>query len=143
TARLQPIRLKVRGPKSKGNWASVLEVCEEAFVLHPWDVTTARDAAEAAEQLELPALAQWLLESVQAQANDAEFFRHMAHVYELNQAWPKAIAAWERVKKIDPSDEMAGRMVNQLTASASIQRSGLSSAIEKHETPQAEAPGES
>ncbi|MBV8232841.1 MAG: hypothetical protein JO329_22900, partial [Planctomycetaceae bacterium] len=65
-ARLQPIRLKMRGPKSKQNWSQVLEICEEAFVLHPWDVTTAREAADAAEHLGHDLLAQWLLESVAA-----------------------------------------------------------------------------
>ncbi len=123
--------MKLRGAKSKQNWANVLEICEEAFILHPWDITTARDAAEAAEQLGHSMLAQWLLESVHAQASDAEFFRHLAHVYELNQEWQKAIQSWERVKKIDPSDELASRMINQLSASSTIQRAGLGDAIDK------------
>ena len=130
-ARLQPLRMKLRGAKSKQNWANVLEICEEAFVLHPWDITTARDAAEAAEQLGHSMLAQWLLESVHAQASDAEFFRHLAHVYELNQEWQKAIQSWERVKKIDPTDELASRMINPLSASSTIQRAGLGDAIDK------------
>jgi tetratricopeptide (TPR) repeat protein len=130
-ARLQTIRLRAKGSKSKGNWKGVLETCEEAFVIHPWDVTTSRDAAEACEHLEYLPVAQWLLESVQAQATEAEFFRHLAHVEELNSAWQKAIQAWERVKKIDPNDETAGRKINALSANATIQRAGLGDAIDK------------
>ena len=130
-ARLQTIRLRVKGSKSKSNWKGVLETCEEAFVIHPWDISASRDAAEACEHLEILPVAQWLLESVQAQATEADFFRHLAHVEELNTAWHKAIQAWERVKKIDPTDEMASRKINALSADATIQRAGLNDAIDK------------
>src|SRR4051794_33640195 len=130
-ARLQTIRLRSKGSKAKGNWKGVLETCEEAFVIHPWDVTTARDAAEACEQLEYFPVAQWLLESVQGQATEADFFRQLAHVEELNSAWQKAIQAWERVKKLDPNDDTASRKINALSADATIERSGLGDAIDK------------
>jgi tetratricopeptide (TPR) repeat protein len=126
-----PIRLKVKAPKAQGKWTQVLEMCEEVFVLNPWDVGASRDAAEACEHLEFHPVAQWLLESVQAQATEAEFFRHLAHVEELNAAWPKAIQAWEKVKKIDPTDEVASRKINALSANATMQRAGLSDAIDK------------
>jgi tetratricopeptide (TPR) repeat protein len=133
--KVQPIRLKARSSKSKGQWANVLEICEEAFVHNPWDVATATDAAEAAENLGYKELAQWYLESVQAQAgNDAGFYRTMAHVYQLNENWQKAIACWERVKKIAPNDEDARRQINALSASATISRARLGEAIDKHAT---------
>ncbi|MFO0908694.1 MAG: hypothetical protein U0794_10095 [Isosphaeraceae bacterium] len=130
-ARTQPIKLKARAAKAKSNWAHVLEVCEEVFVHNPWDVSAARDAAEAAEQLALNDLAMWFIDSVLGVATDADFFRHAAHIFELNAAWPKAIAAWERVKKIHPYDEDANRQINALSASATIQRSGLGEALHK------------
>ncbi len=129
--KLQGSRLKIKALKTRKDWKSVLECCEEAFVIHPWDITTAREAAEACEQLEFHAVAQWLLESVQTQATEADFFRHLAHVQELNAAWHKAISAWERVKKIEPNDEVAGRKINALSANATIQRAGLTDAIDK------------
>src|SRR4051812_15781090 len=128
---VQKIRLGAKMSKSKGNWKAVLETCEEAFVVNPWDVGTARDAAEACEHLEYLLVAQWLLESVQAQATEADFFRQLAHVEELNAAWQKAIQAWERVKKLDPNDETASRKINALSANATIQRAGLGDAIDK------------
>ncbi len=89
-ARTQPIRMRARSATGKGNFAQALDVCEEAFIHNPWCVGTARDASDAAEGLGHKLLAQWLLESVQAVATDAEFFRHMAHVYETNMVWPKS-----------------------------------------------------
>jgi tetratricopeptide (TPR) repeat protein len=132
-AKSQPIKMRIRAAKAKGNWAHVLEVCEEAFVQNPWDVHVAWEAAEAAEHLELLDLAQWLMESVQAQAgNDANFFRYMAHIFQLQENWQKAIACWERVRKLAPTDENANRQINALSASASITRAGLGEAIERH-----------
>src|SRR5579864_5299974 len=131
-ARNHPIRLRAKTAKAKGQWTHVLEVCEEAFVHNPWDVVAAEDAADAAEQLGLRELAEWLLESVGAQAGqDASFFRHLAHVHGLNEHWQKAIQCWEHVKKLAPSDEEAGRQINALSANATIARSGLTEAIQK------------
>jgi tetratricopeptide (TPR) repeat protein len=141
-ARLQTIRLRSRTAKAKGQWAHVFEVCEEAFVHNPWDVSASVDMAEAAEKLGLNELARWALESVYHQAgNDAEFFRHQAHVYELNNDWQKAISCWERVRELAPTDENAKRQINYLSANATIARSGLNEAI--HKTPSGTAGPES
>jgi tetratricopeptide (TPR) repeat protein len=135
-----PIRLKSKASKAKGNWKHVIEVCEEVFVFNPWDIGAAREAAEACEHLEFHAVGQWLLESVQAQATEAEFFRHLARVEEQCAAFPKAIQAWERVRKLDPNDETASRKINALSANATIQRAGLTDAIDKRNEQATAAP---
>lgn len=132
--RTQPIRMRARSAKSKGHWAQAIEICEEAFVHNPWDVHAAWDAAEASVQLELKELAQWFIDSVASVANEVDFFKYAATVYELNGSWPKAIASWERVKQINPDDEEASRQMNSISASATIQRSGLGEAL--HRTPE-------
>jgi tetratricopeptide (TPR) repeat protein len=133
-AKTQPIKRKARSAKSKGHNAEALEICEEAFVHNPWDVGAARTAAEAAVQMGLTQLAAWYIESVQAQAqNDADFLRHAAEVFKANSEFTKAIQCWEKVKKINPNDEDARHEINALSASATIQRSGLGEAIHKHE----------
>ncbi len=130
-ARVQPVRLRARAAKAKGQWAHVLDLCEEAYVYNPWDISTTRDASEAATQLGFHPLAQWLLESVMGQANDADYFRSLAQVYQQNENWQKAIQCWERVKQLDPTDETAKRQMNALSASATIARSGLTEALGK------------
>ncbi len=139
-AKTGPIRLRGKAPRAQGKWKQVLEVCEEVFVHNPWDVAASREAAEAAEHLEYLPLAQWLLESVQTQATEAEFFRHLARIEEANNAWQKAIQAWERVKKLDPTDETASRKINSLSANATIQRAGLTDAIDKRNEQAAAGP---
>jgi tetratricopeptide (TPR) repeat protein len=130
-ARNQPIRMRARSAKGKGQYAHALEVCEEAFAHNPWDVGAAREAAEAAEQLGLKELAQWLLESVQAVCKDADFFRYMAHIHVLNSAFHKAMAAWEQVLKLNPNDTDARKEINAIAASATIYRSGLGDSLNR------------
>jgi len=130
-ARNQPIRMRARSARSKGNFSVALEACEDAFTNNPWDLATAREASEAAEQAGYLKLAEWYIESVQAQAKDAEFFRYAAHVFEKNEHWQKAISCWEQVKKLDPNDENANRQINALSASATIKRAGLDQVLDK------------
>ena len=81
-----------------------MDVCEDAFTHNPWDIDGGERASESAEPSGLLTLAEWYIESVQAQAKDADFFRHAARIHERNEHWHKAIAGWEQVKKLDPND---------------------------------------
>ena len=131
--RTQPIKLRAKLARNGSQWSHVIEVCEEAFVHNPWDVGAAREAADAAEQLDFKELAQWFVESVQNVATDADFFWFAAHIHEINNAWPKAIAALERVMKINPNDQDVRKKINALAASSTIQRSGLGDSLQKRE----------
>ena len=134
-ARVQGIRLKYRGNKGKGRWAELLEGCEEAFMLNPWDVGASRDAAEAAEGIGSHQMALWLMKSVEAHAgDDVEFLKHMAHVYKLNEDFATAIRYLERVRKLAPNDEGVSREINGLAANATIARSGIGNALKQRDT---------
>jgi tetratricopeptide (TPR) repeat protein len=130
--RVQPLKIKIKTAKAKKDWKHVIDLCEDVFVHNPWDVGASSDLAEAAEHLELKTLARWSMESVQPQAGkDVEFWRQMAHVYEINEDWQKAIHCWEKVKELAPNDENARRKMNALSANATIQRSGLNEALSR------------
>ncbi len=125
-------RISVGLAKSRSKWADVLEHCEDVFNHSPWDVGTSRDAAEAAEQLGLLHLAKWYLESVVPQAGeDVAFLKHIGHIYERHEDWERAIACWEKVRRLAPGDEEAMRKSKDLSASETITRSGLDSAIHR------------
>ncbi len=130
--RNQPILMRARAARSKGNFHHALEVCEEAFVNNPWDVGAARVAAEAAEQLGLHLVAQWYVESVQTVTKDGDFLKFAARIHELNESWQKAIACWELVKKYHPNDQDANRQINALSASSTIKRAGLEDSLDRH-----------
>ncbi len=130
----QTILMSAKSAKSKGKHHDALEHCEDAFANNPWDVNAARLAAEAAEELDLGALSQWLIDSVQEialKSKDADFFRFAAGVYEANESWAKAIACWEQVKKFNPNDQDINRKINALSAASTIKRAGLDDALEE------------
>lgn len=124
-AKNQPILMRAKSARSKGNHAAAIELCEDAFVNNPWDVGAARVAAEAAEQAGMLLLAQWFVETVQAVTKDVEFFKFAAHIHEVNESWQKAINCWEQVKKLHPNDQDANRQINALSAAGTIKRAGL------------------
>lgn len=127
--RVKAMRMTLRGAKSKGKWAEVMEGCEDALAHNPWDVGVSRDAAEAAEGLGFPLMAKWLMDSVAPQAGeDPDYFRHLGHVFEINHDFQRAIQCWEKVRKLAPSDENASRQINALSANATIARSGMGQA---------------
>jgi tetratricopeptide (TPR) repeat protein len=130
-ARNQPILMRAKSARSKGNHTLAIELCEDAFVNNPWDVGAARIAAEAAEAAGFLVLAQWFVETVQNNTKDVDFIKFAAHVHEVNESWQKAIACWEYVKKLSPNDQDASRQINALSAAGTIKRAGLEDTLEK------------
>ena len=129
-ARVSTVRLKYSNSKRKGRWPEVLEGCEDALALNPWDLSATRDEAEAAENLGQPEMVLWLLKSVEAQGGeDLEFMKHLALGYELNHDFQRAIQIWEKVRKLAPNDDEASRKINGLAANATIARSGMGTAL--------------
>ncbi len=142
-AKNQPIRLRAKAAMASKNYSQALLICEEAFVHNPWDVAASQIAAEAAVNLSIPAVAMWFIESVFAQAGDDDgFLRQAAGVYELNEAWAKAINCWERIKKNKPHDEDARSKINALSANATITKSGLKQSIARSDAPVEQGPSQ-
>ena len=132
---LQPLRMKIGVAKSRSKWADMLDLCEEVFASSPWDTTAAMDASEAAENLGLKKLAQYMVESVFEQGQkDVKFLRCAARIEEFADDYAKAIRCWERLKVILPNDEEARKKMNDLTARATIQKSGLAESLNKRAT---------
>jgi len=129
---LQPLRMRIGAAKSRSKWADMLDLCEEVFNASPWDTTAAMDASEAAEHLGLKKVAQYMIESVFAQGEkDAKFLRVAARIEEFADDYPKAIRCWEKLKVLLPLDDEARKKVNDLTAKATIQKSGLAESLNK------------
>ena len=132
---LQPLRLRIGAAKSRSKWSDMLDLCEDVFASSPWDTTAAVDASEAAENLGLKKVAQYMVESVFAQGEkDAKFLRAAARIEEYAEDFGKAIRCWEMLKALIPHDEEARKKVNDLTARSAIQRSGLAESLNKRAT---------
>ena len=131
--KIQPIRVKVGMAKRSQKWGDALDLCEEIFALNPWDLVASVDAAQAAENLGLKKIAQYLIEAVIPQGEkDERFLRSAAHFEEFAEDYQKAIWCWDKLRALLPADEEARKQVNHLTAKAAIKKSGLQESIDKH-----------
>ena len=129
---LQPLRVKIGVAKSRSKWSDMLDYCEDVFASSPWDLTASMDASEAAENLGLKKVAQYMVESVFAQGEkDAKFLRVAARIEEYAEDFGKAIRCWEKLKALVPHDEEARKKMNDLTARSAIQKSGLAESLNK------------
>jgi tetratricopeptide (TPR) repeat protein len=131
--KLQGLRVKISLAKSRQKWSEALDMCEEVLAQSPWDLDASISGAEAAENLGYKPLAQYYIEAVIPQGEkDERFLRAAAHFLEFADQYAKAIACWDRLRALMPADEEARKKVNDLTAKAAIQRSGLQESIDKH-----------
>jgi tetratricopeptide (TPR) repeat protein len=129
---LQPLRIRIGSTKRSQKWSEMLDYCEDVLAQNPWDLTASIDAAEAAENLGLKKVAQYLIEAVIPQGEkDAKFLRSAAHFEEFAEDFQKAIWCWEKLKALVPTDEEARKKVNDLTARSAIKKSGLQESIDK------------
>ena len=135
-ARVQPISLQIRITKSTGSWLKALETCEDAFVLNPWDVHVAMEAAECALELGAPELAEWNLASVADEAEDkVSYLRLKARIYEALGKWAAAIRCFEIIRELVPGDQDVTSKINSLSAKSMMARSGMDSGSKQQSQP--------
>jgi hypothetical protein len=118
-----PARGRFRAARRAGDLRKVLEYGEEVLARTPDDIGTQMEMAQAAVELGLLQLGEWLLEQARAQQpENAAILRALADLAEKQGKLPQAVALWEQVRKADPSDPEARGKINQLAAADTIAR---------------------
>src|SRR5579884_4192474 len=129
-----PIRARMKTALRTRDYLKVLEYGEQILMRHPWDVGAQMDMAEAADMLGLLDLAIWTLEQAwQKQAKDAHVNRALARLYEKRGNFTQAIALWEIIRKVKPSDPEAQHKVKDLAADDTIARGQYQAVIRSNE----------
>jgi serine/threonine protein kinase len=119
----RPSWLRLQAARRRGNWLGVLAFGEDVLARDPWDVGTQLDMADAAESLGMPEVAVWLLEEArQKDVRDARVNRALARLYEKAGNLSQAIALWDLVRKVDPTDAEAHKKTQDLAARETIRR---------------------
>jgi len=118
-----PLRAKFKAAVHRGDHRKVLEYGEELLARHPDEVGTQVSMGEAAGALGLVDLGIWMLEQAREQeARDPAVNRALARLYEQQGRYSRAMALWELVRKVDPTDVEAPRKINALAAKEAIAR---------------------
>lgn len=98
---------------------------EKALNIDPTNSTALAAAAEAAEAMELPETAAFLLESaVQQKPNDVKMLKRLGALYARTGENDKAYKAYERVIKLDPADADAFKAMKDATAEGALKKGG-------------------
>ena len=106
--KLVSVRTKLKIARQRGKWQDVLYRAEQGLKINPWDAGLLYDVADAAAKLEMVDTALWNLElASEIDKENKEIFVLLGEMHIEKKNWDKASWAYERVKKIDPSDDRA------------------------------------
>jgi tetratricopeptide (TPR) repeat protein len=116
-------KAKLKGAKASGDYLRVLEYGELVLNTNPWDVGVQMDMAEAFDALGLLDLAIFSLDQARQKApKDATLNRALARLFEKRGDFQKAIALWQLVREVYPTDVEAAHKAKDLAASETIAR---------------------
>ncbi len=125
STRMMGARSKATYSKTRKKWLDLLEACEDALFLNPWDFSSLYDLAYGLLELEYFDSALWVTTTaIDANKENAEVWRLFAKALEKTNNFAKASQAWEMVHKLDPKDSEATSKAHALAASATIQKGG-------------------
>ena len=101
----------------------MLEQGEEVLARQPADADTHIEMAGAVEELGLSDLALWFLEQgLEMAPENPGLLRALARTHERRKEWKRAIALWEKVRKLLPEDQEAQQQINNLSVKEHIAR---------------------
>jgi serine/threonine protein kinase len=119
----RPTWLRLKAAVRSGDRVAVLAAGEDVLAHDPWDVSAQLDMADAAEGLGLTEMAVWFLEEARLKNHrDVRVNRALARLYEKTGELSKAVALWDLVRKVDPTDSEAHQKTNDLAAKDTIVR---------------------
>jgi serine/threonine protein kinase len=114
------------------NYLRVIEYGERVLVRNPWDIRVQMTMAEAAEALDLPNLALWLLEQAwQKETHTLALSRALAGMYEKRGHLPQAIALWKLMLRENPQDGEAQWQLQNLGARETLMRGQYEAIVAK------------
>ncbi|MCC6416954.1 MAG: hypothetical protein IT429_01755 [Gemmataceae bacterium] len=110
-------RLKLRIARWRRDYLRVLDFAERILSRNPRDVSVHLALVEAFVNLDAPLHAVWALEEAHRQApRNLKILRTLAQHYEGTARFKPAIAVWETIRKLAPSDTEAGEKIKGLSA---------------------------
>lgn len=127
--KLMKIRGRAKKAKLTKDWKNLNAAAEEGLRINPWDAALNAAVGEAAFQLGWREVALFGYEMALLEDPDnLEYNRQYAALQEERGNYNEAIAAWRRVYKQDPNDQVARSKVTQLEASSMMRKGGYDDA---------------
>lgn len=114
---------RVLGWLKSSQFAKALEAGEEGLTYNPWDSAAMRVMGRAADGLGFYDSASWLFQSaLKISPNDLEILQDLAEFLERQQDFRSARILWEKILRLNPSDQEAKDRAKELGASETMKR---------------------
>ena len=114
---------RVKGWLKSSQFAKALEAGEEGLSDNPWDSAAMRVMGRAADGLGFTDTASWLFQSaLKISPNDLEILQDLAEFLERQQDFRSARILWEKILRLNPSDQEAKDRAKELGASETMKR---------------------
>ena len=114
---------RVQGWLKSSQFAKALEAGEEGLTYNPWDSAAMRVMGRAADGLGFNDTASWLFQSaLKISPNDLEILQDLAEFLERQQDFRSARILWEKILRLNPSDQEAKDRAKELGASETMKR---------------------
>ncbi len=129
-------RIRLEAALGRGEYLQVLEIAEQILLRNPWHVRAQVGMAKAYEALGLLEHAIWVLEQILVvETQNAKLHKKAAELYEKRGLFTQAIAHWNQVRKINPSDVDASSKTKNLAASDTIAKGRYQEAVDGESAP--------
>ena len=117
--KLMKTRTRLKKSQMTKDWKGVDAVAEEGLKINPWDSALNAAVGEACQNLGFNNVALFGYEcALEADPKNKDLLRTYARMQEERGNYPTAIAAWQKLLKIDELDSEARSKVTQLAASS-------------------------
>ena len=123
------IKGSIKKAEMSKDWPTVLSSGLEMLKLNPWDVNTLTAMATACDALHFgETQLAWLKGALEANTTDPHINRLCGRALARVGEFESAIACWQRVRKVKPTDEEANKAISNLEVEKTITRGGYEDA---------------
>ena len=125
-----PSKFRLWKARRREDYRMALELGEAVLARNPWDRTATLCMAESAAALRLTVVAVWLLqEGREKNPDDVRINRALAKLLEQEGRFAQAMALWELVRKVLPTDREASEKAKHLAVSDTIARGNYEESV--------------
>jgi len=127
--KLMGIRGKIKKARMSKDWKAIDRLAEEGLSINPWNAQLNASQAEACLNIGYQEIADFAYRNaLEIEPENIKYLRSLGKLLEERGNFAEAIGIYEKLAKLDPSDNSIKSKLNQLSADKVMQRGGYEDA---------------
>lgn len=123
------IRGRIKKSKITKDWKSVDRLAEEGLTINPWDAHLNANLAEACQNIGYQEIADFSYRNaLESDPDNKNYLHSLSELMEERGNYTEAIGIYQKLAKLDPSNNNIKSKLNQLSADHVMQRGGYEDA---------------